>query len=356
MVSDATNCSLALEPIFFGSLNVTFALPGLFLNLIFITTVLKDKSLRDNLKALILLAIGDFLISLYVLVYGLTQLIIMRKIYGLSKIECFYKRPHLILFIISSQWQSLATFIVALERMWAILFPFKYYSSDNRHRFFIFGVSSIFLLLFVCFLYAFLKIAPTNWSIVPQDLCYPTMVVCKGFSAYLFFWPVVLGILTVFCYVVVAFVKVHDRWGRYTELELAKYQFDRLQRAKQTWIIKISLILTATTFIFIVVPYAIMFFAIDEQCPGNITYLLRRYTTILQSTNSFLGMAISLMISQELRRSILENFSYNAICLHIKRQRQMRKRLSSTRTSTLDIDIGTRRSSIAQSPRRINFK
>jgi len=124
---DNIDCPFTLNFVLFGTLNVLSSLPGIFLNSLFIFAVLNDKHLRKILQSIVALSFGDLAIALYILVLGLCQLATGRRVFNLKKYECFYKRPFLPLFILGSQWQSTATFLVAVERMIALVFPYRYY-------------------------------------------------------------------------------------------------------------------------------------------------------------------------------------------------------------------------------------
>lgn len=287
----------------FGIARVILSIPGLVLNMLFIATLLKNKSVREPLILLMFLSFGDFIVAAKVLSVGINDFVTVnhRGYYNFTRLECFYVRPHLSLLIIGSLIQSTGTLLVALERTVAVLFPYFYFTSQKAKYIM---VSCILACVFVIITYVsgiIVVAAGYGNSGVFHGLCYPSLVVSPTYGGFLFLYPSVVGCIAIGCYFVIFGFIFYDKFLR-SETKNHKYEID--QRRNQMWLLKISSILAFNAFAFIVVPYIILYLGTNIKCPTSVLYFMRQYVSFLHAINSFSGLTISIISSPQLRTAV----------------------------------------------------
>lgn len=322
------NCTQRTSTLTFGIARILFSIPGIILNTLFIATMIRNKVLRKSLILLTLLSFADLLISMYVLMFGMSDIITDKDPFCINKVSCFYLRPHLSVQICALQLQCIASLLVALERTAAILWPIHYYRMQKTKKLISACAVSI---IFVAFSYMVSIIIANRDSInIYSDMCFPSRVVSKAYGGFIYLFSAILGCLAVLCYLGIFGIKMYKKLFNKKVDEI-----NVVQRKREVWLIKVCFTLTLSDFIFIVIPHCVLYLGIPISCPDSFLWFMRRYVSFLFSTNSFVGMASSMIVSRELRSAVLDTL----LCSKRKRfdsEEDKLKRLSSTRITEID--------------------
>lgn len=325
----------------YGIMRILFGIPGLILNTLFILTMIRNKSMRKTLTLVTFLSFGDLLISATSFSMGISDIIINERLFCVTKMSCYYLRPHMSFQICGVQLQCTSTLMVAIERFIAIMWPLRYYRAEKTQFLMCAGYAAC---VFTGCSYV-LSIIVTSYQqplSVYSDFCFIGRVAGKSYGNYIYIFSITLGSLAVVCYLIIFGFKLFKKLSRH---ENDNDKISVVRQNRERWLIKICCILTFSTFIFIVLPYLILYLGIlyDIKCPkdNDILYLMRRFATVFLATNSFVGMSLSLVASRELRLAMLETL----FCFKIftrngfeSQSDELRKssRQSNTRLSELD--------------------
>lgn len=301
--TNSTNRTLELTllpSIDFGIAKIVCSLPGLFINAIFITTVARSHRLRKNLILLSLLAFGDLLCSLHVLSLGLSDILTDEKLYHLTNFQCFYERPHLVLLIFCTHIESVATLLVAIERAIAILLPY-FYNKCNRDRFNLMACLICTCIAVASFVASVIASVVKGPFLVYKDMCYPSTAVNPQYGGFVFMITIILGSISLIVYLIL-FITILCNSA--VAKRACDTSFATAQQKRQKWLLKISCILAFSTFVFIVIPYTILYIGRNDRSQTSVVGELRRYVSFTMSANSFMGMALCMIASPELRTAV----------------------------------------------------
>lgn len=260
---------------------------------------MKNRIIRNSAILLMFLSFGDLIVATKVFAIGINDFINDGD-YNFTSIECFYKRPHLSLLIFGTLVQSTGTLVVAFERMVAILFPYFYFTTNYTHNLLVVCIVSCALVL-VVYVAGLIVAAGHGARSISQDLCFPSIVINETYSGFLYLYPIIFGCLVVACYIVIFGYICRKNCRKPVP---GQFRFEIEHRGKQMWLLKISSILAFNTFVFIVVPYIILVLSRSIRCPTSLLFFLRQYVSFFHAINSFLGLTISLIASQEVRTAV----------------------------------------------------
>lgn len=285
----------------FGIAKIICALPGLFINVIFILTVIRSRRFRKNLILLCLLSFGDLLCSANVLSLGLSEVITNEKLYHLTNYQCFYERPHFVLIIFCTHIESIATVLVSIERAVAVWFPYQY-NKCNRRMWIISACLICISITMTSFIASVIVTVKRGPFIVFQDMCYPSVMVSTEYSGFIFMLTIAFGTVSLLVYLTLfASILCNKTVAKRTY----KASIANVQQKRQSWLLKISSILAVSAFVFIVIPYTILYVGRKDWSQTSYVGVIRRYTSYLMAANSFIGMALCIVASEELRISVI---------------------------------------------------
>lgn len=283
-----------------GVYDLLCSLPGLIVNCLFIIIVIRNYQLRKTLTLLVLLSCGDILISMGNFALGLSDLLTYNVDIVLYPYQCFYKRPHVNFFIIGIQLQACATLLVAAERTVAVCYPYKYFQIQTKKVFVILCTFCI-LVVFCTYCIAIILSKEIHYLqvYVKDEACQPALVAGVEYGGFLYIFPAGLGMVAISFYVVILSIVVRNKiFGPKTK----NTSFSRAHQRREMWLLKIACVLACSTFLFIVIPYLLLFIRRYNFAKNDTTLpYLRRYVTLALSTNSFLGITLCLLGSVELR-------------------------------------------------------
>lgn len=313
-------CKWIIEPtINVGIFDLCCSLPGLFVNFVFIMVVFRNRHLRKTLSLLVHLSTANLLISLGIMSLGLTDFITSEKRYLLRPYQCFYERPQLTFSIIGMQLQACASILVAAERTVAICFPYQYLKMQKTK------IINTAIGISVAFVFVTYGIAVglsfhiyLSHGMVMHDRCYPSLVSGVVYGSFLYAFPAASGMLAILCYLVILFKELKNKFisvGKNSAINnnnIGDANFaGRHGNRRQFWLVKISCILACSAFLFVVIPYSLLFMGRwrtagddDSSYYDEFTSYLRRFVTFALSANSFFGVSFCFCASAELRDEV----------------------------------------------------